>query len=278
MISGALLLPSAAPLGNFLSSRAIRIIPVLCFWTVVYAAWLAQSPHEFAALLGRALSTPVMFHLWYLYALVGLYAFAPVLAAFYRHNGESAKIYFLSMWAITAALFPTLNGAFNLGLSIDAVSARLFRRFGRLFCFGSHSLRVAGTQQAGPLADGLFRVQHPNGAVHLRHLCRARCAGRILLPLSRRFVMLASIGFFLLFLTWGPPLGEELLIRISELSLGIYCVHVLVLKELCNLGLFAAGLLQHPWLFIPITSGCVLLISAPAIWLMRLVRPLRWVT
>ena len=210
MISGALLLPSAAPLGNFLSSRAIRIIPVLCFWTVVYAAWLAQSPHEFAALLGRALSTPVMFHLWYLYALVGLYAFAPVLAAFYRHNGESAKIYFLSMWAITAALFPTLNGAFNLGLSIDRYQLAYFERFGRLFCFGSHSLQEWRAPNRPALWLMVYFVFSTLTALSTYAISAAHGAPvKFFYHYLAVFVMLASIGFFLLFLTWGPPLERD---------------------------------------------------------------------
>ena len=129
MISGALLLPSEAPLGTFLSKRAIRIIPVLCFWTVVYAVWLAKSPGEFATLLTKSLTTPVMFHLWYLYALVGLYAFTPILSAFYRQAGEAEKLYFLVMWVLIASLFPTVNGAFNLGLTLDKYQLMYFGGF-----------------------------------------------------------------------------------------------------------------------------------------------------
>ena len=92
------------------------------------------------------------------------------------------------------------------------------------------------------------------------------------------FILAASVGLFMLFLAWSPPIGKRLLMVVSDLSLGIYCVHALVLIELCKLSLFGDGLLHRPWLFIPITSVAVLILSAAVIWAMRLARPLRSVT
>lgn len=94
MVSGALLLDSKKVVDarEFYSRRAARICAPLVFWTLFYLAWrslldwwddgridLSFWPREIA------LGTPY-YHLWYLYMIVGLYLFTPLVRFFYQRS------------------------------------------------------------------------------------------------------------------------------------------------------------------------------------------------
>lgn len=92
MISGALLLdPDKREAGRrFLQRRATRIVPAILFWSLFYLLWRAWIYHldgvavESGDWLQIALSGEPYYHLWYLYMLLGLYLFTPVLRLLYR--------------------------------------------------------------------------------------------------------------------------------------------------------------------------------------------------
>ena len=50
-------------------------------------------------------------HLWYLYVLMGLYLFLPVISPWVEKAGKAAFAYFLLLWALTL-LFPYLQTIF----------------------------------------------------------------------------------------------------------------------------------------------------------------------
>lgn len=115
MISGATLLPKQESIRVFFSKRFIRVIPPLLFWSIFYLWWLSYNGVKTGNWALAILSGPTMFHLWYFYALIGLYAFVPVLRKFYQHSTRQERAWFIGTWLTVTSLIPTAqNLAFNL--------------------------------------------------------------------------------------------------------------------------------------------------------------------
>lgn len=130
MITGLLLLPVKASMGEFYKKRLLRIAVPFLIWSVLYNLfpWItgvlglpssvitdffayaapdsSQSLDD--ALKGIAL-IPVNFnvyttHLWYIYMLIGLYLYMPIFSAWVEKATISQKKIFLGIWAATLFL------------------------------------------------------------------------------------------------------------------------------------------------------------------------------
>lgn len=100
MISGALLLaPRAHARGakEFYRRRLVRLLPALVFWHVFYVlvvrVWLLESPVEVDGLVVQLIDAKVYTALYFLWLILGLYAAAPVLAAFLAHGGPRRALW-----------------------------------------------------------------------------------------------------------------------------------------------------------------------------------------
>lgn len=110
ILSGMLLLPVRATTGEFLRRRLGRIVLPLLSWGTLYALLGAVKAHASPgqALRGWAsllLNFPTEgLHLWYLYVLVGLYLFMPVLSPWLDRTSAREELGFLALWAASLCL------------------------------------------------------------------------------------------------------------------------------------------------------------------------------
>lgn len=95
MMSGALTLsPSAHRRGprEFLARRAVRILPALVAWSAFYMLvvhrWTGEPALSGEEVLARIVTGETFTHLYFLWAIAGLYVVAPVLTAFLEQAGE----------------------------------------------------------------------------------------------------------------------------------------------------------------------------------------------
>lgn len=125
MMSGALsLAPSAHQRGprNFLSRRAVRIVPALVVWSAFYMLvvhrWTGEPPLGVEDIIQRIITGETFTHLYFLWAIAGLYLVAPVLAAFLEQAGDERaqghRAWVLGAvacgWTITVMAIPVLTG------------------------------------------------------------------------------------------------------------------------------------------------------------------------
>jgi surface polysaccharide O-acyltransferase-like enzyme len=114
MLTGALLLPQQLPLGTFMQKRFKRILLPALFWGCVYIAYNIALQRNKAGLLsnwrvlvdwlsGQFLEGPV-YSFWYIYMLIGLYLFIPILQPWIKSTGNKGLLYFLTIWLVTLAL------------------------------------------------------------------------------------------------------------------------------------------------------------------------------
>lgn len=107
MTSGALILPLRQSPGKFLWHRLRSYVPQMVFWTVAYALLRARTEEGYDALwhLEWAFFQPTWQAGWFLYALTGLYLFAPVLSAWIAGATKRQIEVFLCLW-LASGLIP----------------------------------------------------------------------------------------------------------------------------------------------------------------------------
>jgi surface polysaccharide O-acyltransferase-like enzyme len=106
MITGALLLHREYEIGDFLKKRLLRVVIPFLFWSLVYV-WYAWYNEDITFKGGlwdairqvlHQLKYGSSYHLWYVYMLIGLYFFIPVIGKFVRNASEKELLYFLAVW------------------------------------------------------------------------------------------------------------------------------------------------------------------------------------
>jgi surface polysaccharide O-acyltransferase-like enzyme len=125
MITGALLLHREYEIGDFLKKRLTRVVIPFLFWSLVYI-WYSWYNDEIKfgndgwaniRLVLHLLKTGSSYHLWYVYMLIGLYFFIPVIGKFVRNASEKEIRYFLIVWfAVMTITQPYLS---HINPSVD---------------------------------------------------------------------------------------------------------------------------------------------------------------
>ena len=133
MITGALLLRKEERLGAFFSRRFSRILPPFVFWSLFYLAWhhgqADQPPYAWYQWPLRILEGPTEHHLWYLYALVGIYAAIPFLRKIYLYATLRERAAFLLLW-LAASTWQLFEG--NDGQTSELLNVYQFSTFSGL--------------------------------------------------------------------------------------------------------------------------------------------------
>lgn len=107
MISGAVLLDRAEPLSVFLSKRLKRVFLPFLAWSIVYFIFLyttgfqENSVWQFFQLLINKLIKGTYYHLWYVYMILGVYLFIPIIRKWVQNSTKQEIHYFLLLWALT---------------------------------------------------------------------------------------------------------------------------------------------------------------------------------
>jgi surface polysaccharide O-acyltransferase-like enzyme len=103
MLSGYLLLGKDYPLGDFLGRRFTRVVVPALFWMAVYLLYGylgKQDPPDLRTALLRIVESPVHYHLWFIYLIIGLYLVYPILRPWVRQATERDFLYFFALCAI----------------------------------------------------------------------------------------------------------------------------------------------------------------------------------
>lgn len=115
MISGALLLrPNNSPSVNLknIGSRIGKVLLPLIIWSMFYLWWVDyNTPNKIIdplEWLQKFLSQPVMYHLWFVYMIIGIYILLPILQVIFTACNTNSKFkwYFLVIGELlTASVF-----------------------------------------------------------------------------------------------------------------------------------------------------------------------------
>lgn len=256
MLSGALILAPgqyARGTASFYRRRLLRLAPAFVFWQVFYL--FVMRPFTTGSLLSPVQAATVVLdgrtytHLYFLWLIVGLYAVAPVLAAYLHAGGKHRAVWFAGITlAVTAAVWSTsaligLTGSARpltllaltqwlpyVGFFLAGWALRDLRLRGAAVwgCGAATVVVIAiivwqyGTAGTHPLLDALLPVAYPGW-----------------------LVALAALGVFVtgnsLWAGLDPrPTGARVLRSLSDAAFGVFLVHFAIMLVVRRIPVFAA--------------------------------------
>lgn len=282
MISGSFLLDPERELpGKKLLTKIGRLAFALLFWSLIYLiiglirarADLTYIRQNLGWLLQRLIAGEV--HLWFLWALIGLYLVAPILRQIVRC--ETAAIWFIILFFAVQVLLPLLIELPKVGYLFstvrDSMKINLVLGYVGYFVLG-YIIKVHQVKKGIVLcALGVAAVCFIPGV--LMTIRRSTIAGEPQLELMEYMhpcMIVPSVTVFLAateLLQRHPSFGQGKLIRfLSAHSFGIYLSHMLILKVLqaYDLVVWPVGIIM-----IPVVTLVVFAAAAFIAWLLRMI-------
>jgi surface polysaccharide O-acyltransferase-like enzyme len=285
MITGALLLPREYEIGNFLKKRLTRVVIPFLFWSLVYIAYSWYNEEfTFTGDTWTNIKTVLMllkngssYHLWYVYMLIGLYFFIPVIGKYVRNSSEKEILYFLIVWFAVLTLSQPYLSPINPSLDMH-----YFAGFAGYLVLGYY------------LAGKTFNIKNLNLWMFILFVfCVALIAtGSWLLvkhpiypgtmfyePVNPAVLLLSVSAFMLVKLT--VPKVPPAVIRIRDFAggynYGIYLAHALVLYFLDDTFGISYKLCT-PILSIPLTALVCFVLSLLLVWAVNKLPGGKWVS
>ena len=241
MVSGALLLDvrKAESLATFYRKRAARIALPLLFWSAVYILWNYRHAWDQlgpAAVLQSVARGWPHYHLWFLYMLLCLYLFTPFLRVVAWHTPRR------DLWWLVAALF-VLAGVNEWHRVATGGGAGLFINWFLSYLpyfFCGYLLRTAQRDVPMPWLAAVFALSVAATAAGCYGVGRAHGLdkGLYFYGYLSATVIPMSLSAMLLFkrCTWEGAWARGAQ-QLSQLTLGAYLVHPILLESLRGAGL-----------------------------------------
>ncbi|WP_092796056.1 MULTISPECIES: acyltransferase [unclassified Janthinobacterium] len=285
MISGEALLKKDEALSVFFKKRCVRILPPLIFWSCFYLAWLAYNGVDVGNWIIKIAQGPVMYHLWYFYVLIGLYATVPVLRKFFLNSTKSEQVAIIAIWVLVASIYPQFaevyNSIFGGG---EILSDKLNSTYSLVYFSGYIGYFLLGAY-VGNSEKNNFKVGFLIFFISsFLTMCftyvmsiKTGKPTELLFGYLSPFVLAAAYGLFSMLMALKKEAPSKILSAISDCSLGIYCLHVLMIDR------FSAALgisvkFGNPWIAPLVVSGLVFIASLAIIFVCRKVKFCRYVT
>ncbi len=284
MVSGALLLmPSEQSIGDFFKKRLNRILIPFLVWSVLYLVWKKYFLHadfSWGEGLTRIAKNQVHFHLWFFYALIGIYLVTPILRVFVRYAKPAHILYFIGLWFVFASLWPFAQdfskiffgmkpefylpvgmaqgmiGYFVLGYYLRAIAPEKIGKYAPWGALITLGICIAGTY-AVCLKTGYYHV-----------LFYENTAPNVAIYAAALFIMAKKTAPQME--NWSPR-AKSILGELSKASFGVYLMHPMVMEavEKGRLG-FKVSPLENSSVFTVLAATTVIYLLSLAMTLVLL--------
>jgi surface polysaccharide O-acyltransferase-like enzyme len=280
MISGHQLLSKEEPLKVFFRKRFDKVVIPLVVWSVFYVFWRVYyeggAEMSFYSFYSIALS-PAYYHLLFLYIIIGVYLFVPILRVLARQSDDVLLYCYVILWFVAVSIIPLGEKIVGSKSGIDLSSFSGFSGYlvlGMLLGKMTITGRIAGFALTLSLACLIITV---TGTHFLTVRNAGTFSGSFYGYLTPNVVAQSAATFLLIkyAVINVPALSHErflsIIRSISSASLGIYLIHTVFLYVLNkgSLGFTMNGFQWHPIISIPLTAVTAFLLSFVSISLLR---------
>lgn len=232
MVSGYLLLPIHTPTEQFIKKRLNKVIFPALFWSLFYLGANAIFQHKEVNWLHSIFSLPFSTQgnpvLWFMYTLIGLYLLAPIISRWIESASRKEMEFYLGLWGISLC-YPILSSFLTINQGTTGI----------LYYF---------TGYAGYFILGSYLKKYPE---RISFKCIIPLMGiAILAPIICKIAQI-NVNFYEVFwylsifvviqcIFWFRTITklplkfsnrvETMLTRISNLSFGIYLIHIFIMR------------------------------------------------
>ncbi len=279
MTTGYLLVSKPISLKTYFNNRVRRIAIPWLAWSIIYLLYKSLRsgvPTTISEGLLELANGDVYFHFWFLYALIGLYLFIPVIAWFLECDAQRRSLYFLIAWIVAASIIPFLDvlsrNAMNFELNI-AFDLRMFGGFTGYLIAGLLIGKINPSRSQWILLFGAYMIGvlitiigTTTGTVQLDRLIEYfydYAAPNVILAAFSAFAVLKKVGIFIS----QNKKTSLIFARLGYASLGIYLIHPIFFNALNDgmLGPDLTTIIQKSALTLPFIAIITFLLSYIAV-------------
>ena len=269
MISGALLFGREIQLDKALK-KAGKTIILLLFWNLVYLMINRLSWNKddiWQQILAIPVKRQFSGHLWYIYFVVWMYLFSPILSVLYRVLNVKQRLYFVVLTLIVPGVLDLYNSWFGFGGASPIQSWQLYMvpSYAGLMLLGRLIYDEAGRFGHAGLCGLLFTLTGFAGAFFLTAAyCKEHGSSHdLFISENRLFIVMYAAGVFLLGrsvsqgLDQMPQKTAQMTVYLSKRSLGIYLFHCVLITLLPQLPYFEPMLAESHYSLYTLLRVCV---------------------
>ena len=285
MVTGALLLSKEYEPVPFLEKRLGRVVAPFLFWSLVYI-WYSWYNEEItvgsdiwadARQVLHLLKYGSSYHLWYVYMLIGLYFFIPVISKYVRNATEKETLYFLIIWFAVMLMNQPYLTRFEPVVDMHYFAGYAgYLVLGHYLAFRNFDVKYLQVWMAAVFIFSVLLIAVGTWLV----ITYTKWPGTMFYEPVNPAVLLASASIFMLVKNMVPKVSPAI-IRVRDFagtySYGIYLGHALVLYFLDDpFGI--SYKLCTPIASIPLTALICLVLSLLLVWLISKVPFGKWVS
>ena len=239
MLTGALLIEKNEDILTFFKKRAAKILIPLIVWSYIYIVFaknfsyldpLHANPGVFTEPL-KLLKYPAYFHLWFLYAVIGVYIAMPLLRTAFNNYNNKVVAYVLSLWFISVSLIPYLNAFGVIIPKPYIIQFDLLATYPGMALLGLFAYKNL-TRINIPSSFALF-VFGLIATVLLTNYASIKSPSELYQGYNSPNVLIMAIGAFATIYKLGEKLNPSSwsrhLTTLSNLSFGVYLAHMIVM-------------------------------------------------
>jgi surface polysaccharide O-acyltransferase-like enzyme len=199
-------------------------------WSIIYLVMreiIDPNTNLIRTVLGASI-VPVMYHLWFLYALIGLYLCLPLVGPVIQAASPIQLRYGLGLWVLASGIIPVLEAISGVQSSIELSTMAGYMGYMVL----GYVLAKAPTPSRKHAFVAFMMISVGYGITVLGTALITAQQGRFFgwfYGYLSPNVMLFSAGAFVIIRVAFEGRQSRLIRRLSDLSFGIYLCHVLVL-------------------------------------------------
>lgn len=266
MISGALFLNSNKRISirKLYTKNIARIVFAYLFWATIYAIDPNISINHF---IGRIIQGP--FHFWFLKMLVGIYVVIPILKII--TSDRKIEEYFLVLSCITTFIIPMIDITNKWNIESTSLIKNTLETINIKMTLGYTSYFILGHY-----LSSYSIINHTRKIIYILAILSLICviigsiiisnhlnsSDEILFSNFMVFTLLESMAIFIFaknHLNFSLLNYKNIIIDLSNMSFGIYLVHVFIIRTLDSLGIIASSL--NPLFSVLTISMIVFLLS-----------------
>jgi surface polysaccharide O-acyltransferase-like enzyme len=283
MVSGYLLLGRQESIADFYRKRFRKVFIPFLAWSVFYLVW-ERGYRDFTlinaakAIVYSILTTPASFHMWFLYELLAIYLFVPLIRVFVGAAERTHLWYFAGIWFLLGPVLEMIERILGLQVAIDLGFLTSYIGF---FIIG-YLLGTMGVSGKWVVAAGIVYVLGGLYTMYGTYSLTAQVGDYVQYYYwyTRINIVLMSVSAFVLLKKLGERIvnehAETWLRRFAQASFGMYLVHVIVLIYLrrADISAFSGPAL----ITIPAVSLLITLISWAVVAIIQRIPLLRELT
>ena len=291
MLSGMLLLDinKKISIDNLFKKRIPKLFFPLIFWSIFYelynTIYINKLSPDWLQLLSNIYHGKVQYHLWFLYLIIALYLFTPILRAFIKNSSQIEFHYTLLTWLVVNSFIQSFDTYFGLQ---NGVYLSIFLGYSGYYLLGYYLNKISFKESHKSLTMAILCI-----SVLVSMLLTYLLASNglqvkmdVIIGNLSPFTMINSICIFVI----AKSTNWEVLIKnnsflakaiesFSRSSYGIYLLHILILGLLSSktLKLALNYKFVHPIIGIPITVIATLIVSYICVQILRKIKLLNCV-